>query len=128
MGAKVRTVHRVSKGAVVTSAPTTTRTFELSMQFMAHAESVFSVNNLSLSPDGRIVLLQDLTDGASQMSVENRLSPEDIGQAHYGVGLYSAAIVVGAKTPQPTNPDNLIHSNIIQKAKKFLCPGLWPFC
>ena len=103
-------------------------TLELSKQFMAHAESIFTFSSLSLSPDSKMVLQQEFNTGANRMSQEARLSPEDIGMAHHGVGLYAAAIVVGARAPQTPNPGNVIQANIVQKAKDFLCPGLWPFC
>ena len=101
---------------------------ELSEQFMAHAEAVFSFNSLSLAPDGRSVLQQDFNTGANKMGAEKRLSPEDIGQAHHAVGLYAAAIVVAARSSQTPNLNNFIYPKIIQKAKNFFCPGFWPFC
>jgi hypothetical protein len=101
---------------------------ELSKQFMAHAEAVFTSYSLSLAPDGRLVLQKDFDDGAHNMVTENRLGPKDIGAAHHSVGLYASAIATRATAPDNADAKRVIAANIIQKAHNFFCPGLWPFC
>ena len=99
---------------------------ELSQQFMAHSEAIFKANFLALDSSARPVLQQDFNNAASRMTAENRVTPLDIGQAHYAVGIYAQAIVLGLRASSP--PVTLIQTNVIQKVKSFFCPGFWPFC
>jgi len=111
-----------------TPMPSVSDNMELSAQFMAHAEAVFQGNYLKLADASKPLLQQDFDNAANSMTNENRLSPADIGQAHYAVGVYAQAIVVGTRAVSTPAPATMITPDIIQKVRKFFCPGFWPFC
>lgn len=113
---------------VSTAVPSVSDNMDLSAQFMAHAEAIFHGNNLQLDVPSKPLLQQDFDNAAISMTNQNRLSPADIGQAHYAVGVYAQAIVVGTRAVSTPAPTTMITPNIIKKVRTFFCPGFWPFC